>query len=269
MKDFSKTTNGTLHGVAALFDDFERKELFRKYLMFLGWIEVLIIAVCWLYRLGDGVTEGAFPWKAYFLVSFLAPVAISFIIGVVIVGFNKYFGEVEPHAESPGEEAASETSPGRTDRIHQLDRMVTWLRRLPFLSLLLLLCIGAGFFYKLDSFLGFVANVGEKSVQVVLISAAILVGIASVFGLILVVLNYKLRKHSMEYQYRSEMAHRFGLIILNDHTVLSSEGKLLVTGKNWKDSVPALPENTLPTGAEALGGQPPALPPGPADLKTT
>ena len=267
MNDSSKTTTGTRQGVAALFDDFERKELFRKYLMFLVWIEVLIIAVCWLYRLGDGVTEGAFPWRAYFLIAFLAPVAISFIVGIVIVGFNKYFGELEPHAESSASGESSAETPGEPGRIQQLDRMVTLLRKLPFLSLLLLLCVVVGFFYKLDSFLEFIAAVGEKSVQVVIIFIAALVGIASVFGLVLIVLNYQLRKRSMEYQYKSEMAQRFGLIILDDNTVLNNDGKLLVTGKKWKDSVPLLPAKTSETAK--TDGAPVHLPPGRPDLETT
>ena len=268
MKDSTKTSGGTLHGIAALFDDFERKQLFRKYLAFLAWIEVLILAVCWLYRLGDGVTEGAFPWRAYFLVSFLAPIAISFLLGVVIVGFNKYFGEAEPQVnESAAEGSEERTDPGTTGRIQQLNSMVTLLRRLPFLSLLLLLCVAVGFFYKLDSFLGFIASVGEKSVQIVLISAGILVGLASIFGLILILLNYQLRKRSMEYQYRSEMAQRFGLIILDDNSVLSSEGKLLVTGKKWKNSVPMLPAATSHSDKAESAAAP--IPPGRADLETT
>ena len=99
-----------LRGIAALFDDSERKELLRKYLYFLGWVELLILAVCYLYRLGDGVydsfgpVEQSFPWKAYFLISFLAPIAISFLIGTVIVGFNKYFGEPEPAAGTVSED---------------------------------------------------------------------------------------------------------------------------------------------------------------------
>ena len=145
--------------------------------------------------------------------------------------------------------------------------MVTLLRKLPFLSLLLLLCVVVGFFYKLDSFLEFIAAVGEKSVQVVIIFIAALVGIASVFGLVLIVLNYQLRKRSMEYQYKSEMAQRFGLIILDDNTVLNNDGKLLVTGKKWKDSVPLLPAKTSETAK--TDGAPVHLPPGRPDLETT
>jgi len=52
-----------------------------------------------------------------------------------------------------------------------------------------------GFFYKLDDLLAFLSNVGEKSVKILLISAAVLVALISVFALILILLNYQLRKN--------------------------------------------------------------------------
>lgn len=259
MKKNTDPSSSSLRGIAALFDDFERKELFKKYLFFLGWVEVLILAVCWLYQLGDGgydrfgPVDIPFPWRAYFTVAFLAPVAITFLIGLVVVGFNKYFTAAEAEAdkehafEIDGMEMAGDPS-GRLQKIY---RWVHFLRRLPFLALLLLLAIGAGFIYKLDAILTFVAQVGEKSVKVFLISAIVLLAVGSIFALILIVLNYQLRKRSMEYQYKSEVAERFGLIILEDNTVLSREGKLLVSGKKWKENVPLLPgkaSQESPTG---------------------
>ena len=38
-----------------------------------------------------------------------------------------------------------------------------------------------------------------------------------------------------------DVAERFGLIILDDNTVINGEGRLLIQGKKWKDSVPLLP----------------------------
>jgi hypothetical protein len=261
-----------LRGIAALFDDSERKELLRKYLYFLGWMEMLILAVCYLYRLGDGVydsygpVEQSFPWKAYFLISFLAPIAISFLIGTVIVGFNKYFGEPEPAAGTVSEDGAEEASQAFSGRAHKLQQWVKWLQRLPFLGLLLLLTAAVLFFYKIDAFLAFVATVGEQTVRIVLMSGAVLLGIGSVFALILVILNYQLRKRSMAYQYRSEVAERFGLIILDDNTVINGEGRLLIQGKKWKDSVPLLPtQASTPPQAE----EDPSPLARPLDLKTS
>jgi hypothetical protein len=248
MKKAAETESETVGGIGALFDDYERKELFRKYLFFLGWIEILIFVICWFYQMGDGgygangPVDIPFPWKTYFAVAFLAPVATTFIIGVIIVGFNKYFvGETKVARETHDASGAEEPVDCDSGRLAKIQGTITWLQKLPFLALLLLLGIGVGFFYKLDAITSFLGVVGEKSFKFFIISAAVLVGLASIFGLILIIFNYQLRKKSMDYQYRSEVAERYGLIILDDNTVLNSEGQLLVNGKQLKDTVPLLP----------------------------
>lgn len=259
MKTSPDSSTGRLRGIAALFDDFERKALFHKYLFFLGWIEILILATCWLYRLSDrgsdpsGPVDTPFPWKVYFLVAFLAPVAITFLLGVVIVGFNKYFGEPETIGQAVLGETPSEGGGERTGGVHKLHRWVHWIQGLPFLGLLLLLGVAVGFFYRLDDLLAFLSNVGEKSVKIVLISAAALVALISVFALILILLNFQLRKKSMEYRYRSEMAERFGLIILEDNTVLNNEGKLVSHGKKL---LPLLPSEAPQGDRPEIPGRP-------------
>lgn len=253
MKSATETSERTLRGIAALFNDMEKKELFKKYLFFLLWVEVGIFAFCWLYQLGDGVTahsdrvDAAFPWKAYFLIAFLAPVAITFLVGVIIVGFNKYFGEQESQSAGlPGEENM-DLPVDRSGRAYKLLRTVNWLQRLPFLSLLILLGATIGLCYQLDSILGFLGNVGEQSVRILLLSIGSLILLLAGFAFLLILLNYRLRKRSMEYQYRSDVAQRFGLIILEDNTVLNGEGRLLINGKKGKHMKPLLPEVTVPT----------------------
>jgi len=269
MKTANQTPADRQRGLAGLFDDDERKELFRKYIFFLGWVQVLIFVIAYLYQLGDtgieqvGAVEQGFPWKTYFFIAFIIPVAITFLIGVVIVGFNRYLSGDE-QAEAVAEEGPSPAE-STSSRIARLQTVVVWVQRLPFLALLALVGLGAGFIYKLDSILIFLEQVGEKSVRILLISGAAVLGIASVFGFILIVLNYQLRKKTMAYQYRSEVAERFGLIILDDNTVLNSEGKLLIQGRKWKTSVPLLPGSTQEPAVETTA----TAIPRPADLETT
>lgn len=267
--DSTAATGKPLQGIAALFDDFERKALFTKYLFFLGWVEVLVLAICWLYSLGDGrydrlgPVESPFPWKIYFLISFLAPIAITFLIGVVVVAFNKYFGGMETAAHEP--DVAGGISQETTGRMQRLDMIVTWLQRLPFLALLLLLAVASILFYKVDSILSFLGNVGERSVNYLLIFAVVLIALASVFALLLIVLNYRLRKKSMEYRYRSEVAERYGLIILEDNTVLSRDGRLLMDGRKSRGRNRLLPANTTDEPRPVTGG---GQLPQPADIES-
>src|SRR5208337_1515974 len=202
-----------LRGIAALFDDMERKDIFRKYLYFLGWIELALLLTCWLYQIGDsGQSETVFPWRLYFLIAFLAPVAITFLLGTIVVGFNRYFAEPE-QAESFEREFETVENTG-TGKVQQLSRMVAGVQKLPFLALLLLLGLGVAFVYKLDAIGTLIGAIGERSVTIVLISLGIILLLASIFALILIILNYRLRKSAMEYQYKAQVAERLGLVIL-------------------------------------------------------
>jgi hypothetical protein len=241
--DASNEKPNGLRGIAALFDDMERKALFRKYLYFLCWVELGILLTCWLYQIGDSGREGesTFPWRLYFLVAFLAPIAITFLMGTVVAGFNKFFAEPEQaSAEVENQSEAAESS--GTSRIQRLSRMVAVIQRLPFLALLLLLGVGTTFFYKLDAIVTLIGSIGEKSVKILLTSLGLILLLASIFALILIILNYRLRKTAMEYQYKAQVAEKFGLVILEDNTVLNSSGKLLVNGRKFGKALEILPE---------------------------
>lgn len=248
-----KSNSAGGQGISTLFDDGERKALFRKYVIFLGWLETLIFVMCWFYQLGTdgydrfGPVEIPFPWKTYFLVAFLAPVAITFLIGVVIVGFNRYLGKAERERQPAAHGGAPPNADGGATRVgagagkaEKVAGLVHWLEKLPYLALLLLLGAAIGIVYNLDLVMGFIGAVGEKTIKAVLITGAALLAVLSLLAFILLLMNYKLRKHAMDYRYRSQVAERFGLVILDDHTVLNHSGQLLIRGRKWKDSVPLL-----------------------------
>ena len=248
--DASSAKPKGLQGVAALFDDIERKDLFRKYLYFLCWVELGILLTCWLYQIGDSGRDGesTFPWRLYFLVAFLAPIAITFLTGTVVAGFNKYFAEPEQASAAVENQSEAAENAG-TATIQRLNRMVAFIQRLPFLALLLLLAVGTAFFYKLGAIVGLMGSVGEKSVKILLTSLSVILLLASIFALILIILNYRLRKTAMEYQYKTQIAEKFGLVILDDNTVLNSSGKLLVNGRKFVKALELLPEQPSESNA--------------------
>ncbi|MGC8719767.1 MAG: hypothetical protein ACP5TY_07135 [Thermodesulforhabdaceae bacterium] len=235
--------NRIIEKFSDLFSAEERKELFKKYLYFLGWLELLIFVGCWIYQLGSenydrtGVAvDIPFPWRAYFTISFLAPILITFVIGVIIAAFNRYLIDKKPDEQVAPEEENINLSA----RQHRVARIVKQLQHVPFLGLLLLLGLGVVALYNLDTIITIIGTVGEKTVKISIIFIVAILALISIFAMVLIILNYKLRKRSMEYRFRSEMAERFGLIILEDNTVLNHEGKLLVQGKKWKKALPDL-----------------------------
>ncbi len=238
--DGSNQKTKELRGIGALFSEVERKDLFRKYFHFLCWVELGILITCWLYQVSSGGGQGhsAFPWRLYFLVAFLAPVAITFLTGTIVVGFNKYFTEVGEEGAETKWQAVPAAGGGRIER---LGTMVAWVQRLPFLALLLLLGVAAGVFYKLDAIISLVGTIGGKSLEILLISLGVVLFLGALLGLILLIMNYKLRKAAMEYEYKTQVAEKFGLVILEDNTVMNSSGKLLVNGVKFGKSAGLLP----------------------------
>jgi hypothetical protein len=67
------------------------------------------------------------------------------------------------------------------------------------------------------------------------------------------VLNYKLRKKNMEYDYKREVMERLGIAILDERTMVDSQGQVL--GPKHID-VTASNSSVLPPGSpETLGGE--------------
>lgn len=231
---------------ASLFDDQERKQLLKKYIFFLVWLEIIIFFVTWLWQLGDsgydrfGPVETPFPWKAYFLISFIAPIAVTFLVGIVIVGFNKYLGQGDE-----GENKRIDFTKIPEGKYPKLFHFLEYMRQAPFLALLILVGLGVAALYNIDSIMHFVRVVGEKSLRIGLMVGGVLLGVASIFGMIILILNYKLKKKSMDYQYKSQLARELGLIILEDNTVINRDGQLLIKGKNWKDAIPVDGDGTV------------------------
>jgi hypothetical protein len=232
-------------GVASLFDDYEIKDLFRRYVQLLIVVEVLIFLVCWVYQLGlDQVAvtgkpvDVPFPWKAYFLISFSAPVAVTFLVGIVVVAFNSFL-----YGQKGGpvfkKNAADETA-------GKLIKVVNFCFQLPFLLTLLLLGIFIGVVYNLGAIMEYLARFGEAAAKVALIGLGCLLVAGTIFGVVRMVLNYKLRKKNMEYDYKREVMERLGIAILDEQTMIDSRGQ--VVGPKQID-VTAADSSVLPPGS--------------------
>jgi hypothetical protein len=97
-------------GLASLFDGVELKSFFINYLWFIVAVEILIFLVSFLGNLGPD--KGPFPWKFYFYVSFITPVAITFLLGVFILAFNQFIFGHTPSVYEEGALPASALRPG-------------------------------------------------------------------------------------------------------------------------------------------------------------
>ena len=227
MQENLKSQSGAKRkGVASLFDDYEIKDLFRRYIQLLIVVEVLIFLVCWVYQLGiDEVAVTGkpvnvpFPWKAYFLVSFSAPVALTFLVGIVVVAFNSFL-----YGQKKGTVFKETSAGGATSR---LAKAANFCFQLPFLLTLLLLGVFMGIVYNLGSIMDYLGRFGEAAARVILIGLGCVLVAGTIFGIVRMILNYKLRKKNMEYDYKREVMDRLGIAILDERTMIDSQGQVV------------------------------------------
>lgn len=238
-------------GLATLFDGVELKSFFINYLWFIIAVEILIFLVSFLGNLGP--EKGPFPWKFYFYVSFITPVAITFLLGVFILAFNQFiFGSMS----TPGEDGVAGTdADDNRSKLFQFNLFLTHMKKVPFLPALFTLVACTVLFYKLDAIFLFIFNAGEKMVTYSLIACGVLLAAGLIFGIAWIVSNYKLsRKHmEHEYRYRNDVMDKLGFLIMEDDTVIDKNGKLI------SQKQPLLPESKqLSEERETLKIMPPS-----------
>jgi len=195
-------------GVAQLFNDTQLKTYFVNYLHFIVAIEILIFLVSCVGYLGS--SEAPFPWKFYFYVAFLVPIAITFLLGIFILAFNKYVFGKNPLHDTAATSAIGE--PATQNLTIRLQTLLSYTRQLPFLLILFLLALGSLIFYYLDAILLFLADAGEKVIQYLLIAAGVILISGVIISVIWLLVNYKLRVRMMEqqYQYKNDVMDRMG-----------------------------------------------------------
>ncbi|MCJ7616020.1 MAG: hypothetical protein MUO43_05735, partial [Desulfobacterales bacterium] len=82
-------------GISTLFDKDELKKIIRWYIALIFLLEVIIFCSCFLFQLEP--VNLPFPWKYYFLSSFLVPIGVTFLLGIFVTAFNIFvFGSSNP-----------------------------------------------------------------------------------------------------------------------------------------------------------------------------
>lgn len=212
-------------GIARLFDEIQLKSFFLNYLYFIVAIEILIFLVSFVGNMGPD--KGPFPWKLYFYASFIIPVAITFLLGIFVLAFNKFFFGINPAGEDADDGQVEEGD--HKKHFLKVSAYLTNMRQVPFLPILFLIIAGSMLFYKLDDIFLFIVNAGEKALSYLVIGAGILLGIAIMLWLLWLFVNYRLNRQHMhyEYKYKSDVMEKLGLLVLDDNTVIDKDGKVL------------------------------------------
>ena len=209
--------------IASYFSKSDRKKLFFDYLKLIAILEMIIFIVVALWSADDKYHRvyTPFPWKEYLFVAFAFPIMLTFLMGVIITGFNYFLGQdVMPGPEEDERES------------HDIS-LVGHLKRLPLLAILFLLLVTIFGLYNINPIMACLASLTSSTftfLSYVLAGVGVVVTIYMVFFLFF---KYRLNQRQMKYQYYTEISDRHGLIVLDDRTVLHKSGKLLVQGKRW------------------------------------
>jgi hypothetical protein len=220
------------------YDPLERRYVFNSFLVVVGLVEFLILVFTLIWQMDEGIFSDQvkvipFPWKEYLLAAFLAPIALLFLFGLIIQGFE-IFGRTETvvSCEVP-------PPPGLGVRLGKF-RYLLGLAAL--IGLVLLLVQGRAVFSLVTA--GIKAlGLGGSYLLIALLALALL------YLPLRLWLRYRLQKKAMEYQYLLTLALRHGVVIVDPklHPELAAqlEGeKSLPAADPARLSSPDSPEGT-------------------------
>jgi hypothetical protein len=210
-------------GIAALFESREIKSFFKNYLFAICLLETLIFFIC-LFCLLEPFSMD-FPWRYYLLASFLTPVVMTFLLGLVVKAFNVYFMDSGSEVAETTESGDHDARPGST--FAKLNSSMSFLRQAPFLLSLLFLIVGAVVFSQIDHILVVIGNVGEKAMVYALIVLGIVFVVFSIFAFVWLILKFKLEKVKYQTDQKRDVMLQLGMFLTDDNRLISHEGRVI------------------------------------------
>lgn len=198
------------------YDRLEKRYVFNSFLVVVALVEVLILVFTCIWQIDEGIFTDRvkvipFPWKEYLVAAFTAPIALLFLFGLVVRGFE-LISRAEP---SPGQESG-----GRPGRLKQWGRRHRWW--------LLAVLAGLIFLCSTPAFTVITNTVKALGLGGAYLLIALLALVLLYFPLRLL-LRYRLQKKALEYQYLLTLAERHGVVLVDQK--LSPEIKQPGEGK--------------------------------------
>lgn len=212
-------------GIAGILKKTEIKEYFDTLFILVGGIEFVIFIAHFIGSMG--AEKGPFPWKQYFFVSFMAPVLLMFIIGLIVIGFNYYLYGSQQAAFDLEESPFVGTKMKRFG--HSFKFLFSIFQQVPVLAGLFILGIGSVVLFKLDVILKVLGHIGEKTAFYLFILLCVLVSGGVIFLIFWLYWQFKLQKFNIqrEWEYKKRIIETSGLIILDDNTVFNQKGEVI------------------------------------------
>jgi hypothetical protein len=185
------------------YDPLEKRYIFNSFLVVVGVVEVLILVFTLIWQMDEGIFTAhpiiiPFPWKQYLLAAFIAPIALLFLFGVIIQGFEILCRD-KPESV-PG------ASPGKWGA--RLWRIRYLLGLLAFMVIVVLALNASSVLFFVSAVIKYIGLGGAYVI------IALLAGMMLYLPLRLW-LRYRLQKKAMEYQYLLTLAERHGVVVVD------------------------------------------------------
>ncbi len=211
-------------GLAETFEADDIKKLFFNYLIAILCIEGLILFLSYVNLLATDSSH--FPWKEYLFATFIAPIAATFIFGLILLIFNRFFFNEPPPSIEHSRLSTPGFGLGKGERIALFFQIV---HRLPVLLSMFLLIVATGIAYKLDAIVIYMAQVGASTARYLFFTLIGLLVAAAIGIVVWMILGYRLRHKSMQsgHQYRMQLMEQFGMVLLEDGTMLNKDGEVV------------------------------------------
>lgn len=212
-------------GIATMLERQEIKEYFNAFFILIGSIELVIFLAHFIGSIGPA--KSPFPWKQYFFISFISPLVILIIVGLIVVGFNNYiFGD---NLSPTDIEAPSFRDTAGARLTYSFRHFFSAIRQIPVIVGFFVLSISAVILYRFDMILRFIGDVGEKTAFYGLVVLSVAAGGALIFLLFWLFWDFRLHKYKLErqWEFKKQVMEKTGLIILDNNVVLNEEGKAI------------------------------------------
>ncbi|WP_321370586.1 hypothetical protein [uncultured Desulfuromusa sp.] len=211
-------------GLAASFEAAEVKKLFFSFLITILSIEGVVFFLCYINLLVN--ENGVFPWKPYLFASFIAPVAVTFVFGLIVLIFNRFFFNQAPPVVEFQRGVTPIFGVGKGEKIALFFQVI---HRLPLLLSLLLLIAATALAYKLDAIVLFMAQVGVSTARYLFFTLIGLLVVSAIGIAVWMILSYRLRQKTLQsgHDYRMQLMEQFGMVLLEDGTMINKEGQVV------------------------------------------
>lgn len=212
------------------YDPLEKRYVFNSFLVIVALVEILILIFTLIWKIDfDAIfleqvrPAVPFPWTAYLLAAFTAPIALVFLFGVIVRGFELISRQ--------GAAGTQEREGGAQGRKRGMRRY--------FWGLLAALA-GLVVLWSTSGFAAITNAVKAMGLGMTYLLIALLALVLLYFPLRLL-LRYRLQRKAMEYQYLLTLAERYGVVLVDQKNpgvlAQAEEGKKIAPA-----TVASLPE---------------------------